>query len=318
MHRGAETAINYHPFGNNGTFYRNYLNFLIAKALRMHIRFGRPDDPPLTPDEARRVDYYIGVREGFDLQDAAPVLDMKATGSSQYKADLFRVLRHFPARSRYRVRLGDVTELQPEPTLVKSRPIGGANQNSVMIPLEAARHFLFVRDPQPFEAKRDGIVWRGAVYLQKRVNFMNATARLPFCDAAAVAQRPDLSYVLQPKMSIPDQLAFKFIFSIEGNDVATNLKWIMSSNSVCFMPPPEYETWFMEGTLVPGRHYVELAADYSDLEEKYRHYLARPELCREIMTHAHEYVRGFCDFRREMRIARAVVRRYLELSGQPF
>jgi hypothetical protein len=36
------------------------------------------------------------------------------------------------------------------------------------------------------------------------------------------------------------------------------------------------------------------------------------------MTHAHEYVRGFCDFRREMRIARAVVRRYLELSGQPF
>ncbi len=258
----------------------------------------------------------MGVRAPFSLRDAAPVLDMKATGSSQYKADLFRVLRHFPSQSRYRVRLGDVTELQPEPTLVKSRPIGGGNQNSVMIPLEAARHFLFVRDPLAFSDKRDGIVWRGAVYLQKRVNFMNATAHLPFCDVAAVAQRPDLSYVLQPKMSFPDQLAYKFIFSIEGNDVATNLKWVMSSNSVCFMPPPEYETWFMEGTLVPGRHYVELAPDYSDLEEKYRFYLARPDLCQEIIGHANAYVRGFCDIDREMRIARAVVRRYLELSGQ--
>ena len=38
----------------------------------------------------------------------------------------------------------------------------------------------------------------------------------------------------------------KFILCIEGNDVASNLKWVMSSNSVAVMPKPKFESWFME------------------------------------------------------------------------
>ena len=34
------------------------------------------------------------------------------------------------------------------------------------------------------------------------------------------------------------------------------------------MTPPRFETWFMEGRLVPDVHYVALAEDYSDLEAK--------------------------------------------------
>ena len=49
-----------------------------------------------------------------------------------------------------------------------------------------------------------------------------------------------------------DNLNYKFILAIEGYDVATNLKWIMSSNSLAVMPRPTYATWFMEGTLIPG------------------------------------------------------------------
>ncbi|MDE4959522.1 glycosyl transferase family 90, partial [Francisella tularensis subsp. holarctica] len=57
-------------------------------------------------------------------------------------------------------------------------------------------------------------------------------------------------------LSIQDQIKYKYIVSIEGYDVATNLKWIMNSNSLCFMNKPKYETWFMEGTLIPNHHYV--------------------------------------------------------------
>jgi len=34
------------------------------------------------------------------------------------------------------------------------------------------------------------------------------------------------------------------------------------------MPPPTYETWFAEGHLEPGVHYVPLAPDFSDLAER--------------------------------------------------
>ena len=39
-------------------------------------------------------------------------------------------------------------------------------------------------------------------------------------------------------MPISEQLCYKFIFCIEGADTATNIKWVMSSNSLCVMPKP--------------------------------------------------------------------------------
>ena len=51
-------------------------------------------------------------------------------------------------------------------------------------------------------------------------------------------------------MTINEQLHYKFILCSEGNDVASNLKWVMSSNSIAVMPKPKFETWFMEGILV--------------------------------------------------------------------
>ena len=47
-------------------------------------------------------------------------------------------------------------------------------------------------------------------------------------------------------LSVKKQLQYKFIFCPEGNDVATNLKWVLSSNSSGMMPKPKFETWFME------------------------------------------------------------------------
>ena len=40
------------------------------------------------------------------------------------------------------------------------------------------------------------------------------------------------------------------------------------------MPKPKYETWFMEGKLKDGSHYIEVKDDYSDLEEKIKYYSA--------------------------------------------
>ena len=103
---------------------------------------------------------------------------------------------------------------------------------------------------------------------------------------------------------------------MEGNDVASNLKWVMSSNSLAVMTRPTCETWFMEGQLRPDYHYVEVKEDFSDFEDKLKYYIAHPEKAEEIIAHAHEYVSQFRDNKREELLQLMVMQRYFETSGQ--
>ncbi len=80
--------------------------------------------------------------------------------------------------------------------------------------------------------------------------------RHPLCDIGDIARHRHGTPQHRHFLSLRQQCAFKHIVSLEGIDVASNLKWIMSSRSFCFMLRPRFETWFLESTLVPGRHYV--------------------------------------------------------------
>jgi hypothetical protein len=117
-------------------------------------------------------------------------------------------------------------------------------------------------------------------------------------------------------MSIAEQLEYKFVLSLEGNDVASNLKWILSSNSLCFMPRPRVETWFMEGQLVAGRHYVLLRDDFADVEQKVLHYSRHPDEARRILRNAQAHAARFADREAEDLVALLVLRKYFEESGQ--
>ena len=114
----------------------------------------------------------------------------------------------------------------------------------------------------------------------------------------------------------PIENDYKFILALEGNDVASNLKWIMSSNSIAVMPRPTCETWFMEGTLIPDYHYIEIKPDFSDLEERLNYYIEHVDESLEIIRHAHEYVSQFKDKRRENLISLLVLDKYFKMTGQ--
>ena len=45
-------------------------------------------------------------------------------------------------------------------------------------------------------------------------------------------------YVRNTDTTMEDQLKYKYILMLEGNDVATGLKWQLISNSVVFMARP--------------------------------------------------------------------------------
>ena len=112
-----------------------------------------------------------------------------------------------------------------------------------------------------------------------------------------------------------NQTEFKYILSLEGVDVATNLKWIMSSNSLCFSQRPRFETWFMEGRLIPNVHYVEIAEDFSDINDKIAFYERHPEEALRIIANANAYITQFMNADDEALLAHLVVARYFKFCS---
>ena len=90
----------------------------------------------------------------------------------------------------------------------------------------------------------------------------------------------------------------------------------MSSNSVCVMPKPKYETWFMEGTLKPDVHYIEISDDFSNAEQKIKYFIEHPNKVLKIIENANEHVKQFKYSRREKLISLMVLDKYFSLSGQ--
>ena len=90
----------------------------------------------------------------------------------------------------------------------------------------------------------------------------------------------------------------------------------MSSNSVCVMPKPKYETWFMEGTLKPDVHYIEINDDFSNAEQKIKYFIEHPNKVLKIIENAKAHVEQFKNAKREKLISLMVLDKYFFLSGQ--
>jgi hypothetical protein len=236
---------------------------------------------------------------------------------SAYFLDLHRYLRYFPKSFRFAYLFGDVTDVPQIPTIVKSRPVAGDNVNAIILNLNKVRHFLFIRDAKRFQNKKEMMIGRLMVLQPHRIRFWEMYFNHPLCDLG----QTDRSETVHPewiakRMSIQQQLDYKFILCLEGNDVATNLKWVMSSDSLAVMPRPQYETWFMEGRLVPNHHYVEIRSDYSDLEERLRYYIEHTDEALQIIENAHQYVSQFLNRKRENFIAVMTLKKYFEKTNQ--
>ena len=237
---------------------------------------------------------------------------------SNYFLDLYRVACHFNPEYRMAYRFGDITHETEVPALVKSRPVTEGPTNSVLLKLNQARHYFLWKDTLGFRSKKDMLVSRNVVRQPWRRLLLEEYAGHPLCDIGQTNRDTNTDHPewMKDYLTIPRQLEYKFIACIEGNDVATNLKWVMASNSLAVMPRPRYETWFMEGRLIPDYHYVEIKEDYSDLPEKLGHYIRHPEQAESIIAHAHEHVRQFLNPKREKLISLLVMESYLRKTGQ--
>ena len=233
-----------------------------------------------------------------------------------YYLDLNKGIRYFKNKKRVSIQFGDVRIIHKQPTLVKSRLICKDNGNNVLLKLDKVRHFLFVKDKKKFNEKKGKLVWRGAAHTPLRRTLLKKFHK----QAHHLINTP---FILDKKMketrkvnflTIRQQLDYKYILSIEGNDVATNLKWIMSSNSIVFMTKPTCESWFMEGDLIANHHYVEIQNDWSDLVEKIEYCNNNPEFCTKILDNAQKYVSHFKNQKSEKLITMMVLEKYFNIQ----
>ena len=266
----------------------------------------------------KRVNYYNKLNVNINLSDEAKSLrafKMKKKHKT-YFFDSYEYTRYFNPNLKAGFKFGDVTYVPTEPSIVKSRPIAGNNDYSVVLNLDKSRHFTFTKDKKDFRKKKNLLISRNYATQPHRIKFLEMYIDHPLCNIGKVNKNNKHENLLKEILTIDEQLDYKFILCLEGNDVASNLKWVMSSQSLAVMPIPKYETWFMEATLIPNYHYMLIKDDYSDFEERMEYYIKHTDEALEIIKNAHQYIEQFKNRKREDLISLLVLEKYFYRTGQ--
>jgi Glycosyl transferase family 90 len=194
-------------------------------------------------------------------------------------------------------------------------PTGMDHLQPILWLLNEDRHFEYAktlrRYDRPWEEKQDRAVFRGMLtglqyepgneagyicYQLLRCRLVQDYYHSTLVDARltdTMGKVPEMMHGMNltgDHLWKEDLLAYKGIIVLEGNDVASGLKWAMVSNSVVLMPPPTFTSWMMEELLEPWVHYIPLAPDLSDVEDKVRWMLGHDAEAQRISRRARLWI----------------------------
>lgn len=183
----------------------------------------------------------------------------------------------------------------------------------IMWKLTTSRHFRLLykvyREDTPWRSKTDAAVFRGQLtgsldgydktlsdeencFNMRRCRLVYNHANSTLVHARLTSTRNRMPAVLRsvdlmgPKVTIRKLLQYKGIIMLEGNDVASGLKWALLSQSVVLMPEPKHTSWAMEELLEPWVHYIPLNENATDVEEKMRWVVENDEHAQRISERA--------------------------------
>jgi hypothetical protein len=244
-----------------------------------------------------------------------------------YCKDLYDYIKELKNYNEYIYLLvpGDIVTNYNSYILTKTRPIN--TYKNILLNVNYQRHWSSLNEVKkydiPYELKNNKIIWRGVAsgfnkrkYLvEKYYNTHNSNIDIGFSDLEQLNNnilKQRFKNTVKNYVSIKDMLKYKFIISVEGNDVASNLKWIMFSNSVVIMPPPTICSWFMEDKLIEWIHYIPVKVDFSNLEEILNWCLKNDNKCKEIAINGKLYTSQFLNIENESKISNELLIRYRE------
>ena len=233
------------------------------------------------------------------------------------------------------------------PVLAKARRIDSADR-TILLPLNWERHYRdlirarsFLADAPPFAQRRAAVVWRGATtgndcdpahnlrmqFVRRWVNVSNVGGvdlDVGFTKVVQCFTTDDVPIQMRRDVVKPPELLsqYKYLISLEGNDVATNVASLLYADAVPLMPTPIVETWLLHGDLVEWKHYVPLKRDgASDLPQRLRWLENNPKRAAAIARAGREFVVPYGDHARDAQLAGLVLRHYLsavkiEVTGE--
>jgi Glycosyl transferase family 90/Glycosyltransferase sugar-binding region containing DXD motif len=222
-----------------------------------------------------------------------------------YANDIKRYLLQPVADSNIVVSIGDESPGGAWPVITKSRHIDSFGKKNILALLHERRHFrglffdMVKKNHVTWYEKKEMIVWRGSStggayridFVKKYFNATQDGIDVAFNQLVDGYENDTEAQSLVGRTMEPNEmLEYKYLLALEGNDVASCLKRMMFSNSVVFMAPPRFESWAMEGLLIPYYHYIPLAPDLSDLKEKLEWARLHDSLCRQIAHQATHYI----------------------------
>ena len=185
-------------------------------------------------DILERRNYYCKLGPATAIpSDATPIADVKIKGQKVYPLDTLRFARWFDLSNKISLLPGDIIHIPQEPSIVKSRPIGDNNANSILLCLDAVRHFILLKDKIPFAQKIDKALFRGrtrgnALRTKLMEDYINSSL-IDVGDVDKPGRIPEEWRVL--KLTIPEQLKYKFIIALEAT------MWQVTSNGLCRLTP---------------------------------------------------------------------------------
>ena len=212
----------------------------------------------------------------------------------RYGTEIFDYMKSANVRpgSFFLFHVGDNRAVCPAPTFAKSGPVRGG---CTIVQLNKARHWdfkdLIRKYDLNFKDKSGSrVFWRG------ESNGWEHTRKLLFtrndtraCTDIAITRWAAKSHgpgEVAPEVALPLMLQYKYLLSVEGNDVATNLKWLLASESVAFKRKARVISWALEHLLVPGIHFVALKDDFSNICDQHKFCVLHEKDCEEISRQA--------------------------------
>ena len=214
---------------------------------------------------------------------------------------------------------GDVHNILDKPAITKSCPININNDNNIIFKLSIDRHFGMLKKNNfniiPWEDKINKAVWRGVdTGNNDRFKLISKDYKIHNVGFTDFVQnyknkKKEYNYLLKEKLTYNDQLKYKYLISIEGNDVATGLKWMLYSNSIVLMKKPTKETWIMENKLIPFQHYILLNDNLDNLDEMIKWCMLNDNECKKISNNATKYIELFLDENNENKIINEILNR---------
>jgi hypothetical protein len=239
------------------------------------------------------------------------------------------------------LKFGDSTRFPDLPVVAKVGFIssdyeGSSGRNSIVWPLNKERHFAGMQEvrgvgPQ-WDKKHSTLIWRGTNTGMRRRSpeittraeivkmYYNSSADgidiafshviLPGGENLTIYQRPGI-----PRAQLLD---YKYLLSLEGNDVASGLKWMLYSDSVVFMAKPKFVSWAMESELKAFVHYVPVHDNFSNLPKMVAWARLNDEVCQRISRRASLFIHDLL-FHEDAGVDEALVmRRMRELYSSQF